>query len=126
MARRIRIGCAPGYRSCRSAMVSGSGRGAVASLVVSAAAAACCWLAVPAMAHQWYPKTCCNDQDCFPADRVQRRGDGALEIDAWPVRVIVPPGFEARASRDNRVHVCVWRDGMGQYHARCLFLPGIG
>ena len=80
----------------------------------------------PAEAHQWYPKKCCNDQDCFPAERVTRLEDGGLEIRAGPVRVIVPRGFEARASQDERVHVCVWRDGMGKYHARCLFLPGIG
>lgn len=80
----------------------------------------------PVEAHQWYPKTCCNDQDCFAAERVTRLDDGGLEIRAGPVRVIVPPGFEAQASQDNQVHVCVWRDGMGKYHARCLFLPGIG
>lgn len=79
-----------------------------------------------ARSHQWYPKTCCNDQDCSPADHMERRRDGSIKIRTGPITVIVPPGFEASASRDNRVHVCVWRDGLGKYHARCVFLPGIG
>lgn len=102
------------------------GRVVRASVFAGVAACVCCWPLAGVMAHQWYPKTCCNDQDCFAADRVERHDDGTLEIHAGPVRVIVPPGFEARTSRDNRIHVCVWRDGMGRYHARCLFLPGVG
>jgi hypothetical protein len=113
------------------AVVSGNGRSLSAGAWLRAARKACLvagvatWSAA-ALAHQWYPKTCCNDQDCFPADHIERRGDGSLKIRTGPITVIVPPGFEASASRDNRVHVCVWRDGLGKYHARCVFLPGIG
>jgi hypothetical protein len=45
---------------------------------------------------------------------------------AGPIHVIVPAGFAIQPSRDADAHVCVWRDGVGRYHARCVFLPGIG
>lgn len=77
-------------------------------------------------AHVWYPRACCNDQDCFRADRVEHRADGSLAIRAGPINVIVPPGFEVQPSLDADAHVCVWRDGLGRYHARCVFMPGIG
>jgi hypothetical protein len=80
----------------------------------------------PGMAHGWYPKACCNDQDCFRADEFERRADGSLAMRAGPIHVIVPAGFAIQPSRDADAHVCVWRDGVGRYHARCVFLPGIG
>jgi hypothetical protein len=120
------IGCRPGRGVGSGWVLFRGGWRVICSLLMWGLAAAGCWLPAPTVAHQWYPKACCNEQDCFAADRVVRRSDGALEIQAGPVHVLVPPGFEARASRDNRVHVCVWRDGVGKYHARCLFLPGIG
>ena len=79
-----------------------------------------------AQAHHWYPRECCTDQDCFRATVVVRRPDGSLKIDAGHITVIVPPGFPARPSQDNDPHVCVYRDIRGRYHARCVFLPGIG
>lgn len=80
----------------------------------------------PARAHFWYPKECCNDQDCFRAARVKRQPDGSLRIDVDHFSVIVPPDLEARPSQDNDAHVCVFRDLFGKYHARCVFLPGVG
>lgn len=78
------------------------------------------------LAHQWYPKECCNDQDCFPATKVERLPDQGLRVELGHITVIVPPGFDARPSQDNKVHVCVYRDIRGHYHPRCVFLPGVG
>ena len=79
-----------------------------------------------ARAHLWYPKECCNEQDCFRATSVVRLPDGSLRMTAGPIRVIVPPGFEKFPSQDNDAHVCVFSDLQGRYHPRCVFLPGIG
>jgi len=81
--------------------------------------------AVPAMAHYWYPKKCCNDQDCFRATAIKRMSDGRLKIEAGHITVIVPRDFPALLSLDNDPHVCVYRDNMGRYRPRCVFLPGV-
>jgi hypothetical protein len=86
----------------------------------------CLTLASPTVAHLWYPKKCCNDQDCFRATTVEHLPDGSLRIESGPIEVIVPPGFPALTSQDNDAHVCVYRDIMGRYHPRCVFLPGVG
>lgn len=83
-------------------------------------------VAEPVSAHFWYPKTCCNDQDCFRATAVQRLPDGRLRIDAGHITVFVPRGFAIRPSQDNDPHVCVYRDIRGHYQPRCVFLPGLG
>ncbi len=80
----------------------------------------------PAHAHLWYPKECCNEQDCFRATSVERLPDGSLRMRAGNIKVTVPPDFEKFPSQDNDAHVCVFSDLQGRYHARCVFLPGIG
>ena len=82
-------------------------------------------ISTPALAHFWYPKECCNDQDCFRVSSMKRQADGSLKIEAGHISVVVPPGYAARPSQDNDAHVCVYRDLRGQYHARCVFLPGV-
>lgn len=42
-----------------------------------------------ASAHSWYPKECCSDQDCMPADRIEVDSHGDL-----------PRGFALRPSHD--------------------------
>ena len=79
-----------------------------------------------ARAHLWYPKACCNDQDCFRATRVEHLPDGSLRIYTDHLSVIVPPTYVSFPSQDNDAHVCVYRDIRGRYHPRCVFLPGIG
>jgi len=79
-----------------------------------------------AHAHLWYPKECCNEQDCFRATSVVRLPDGSLRMIAGPIRVTVPPDFEKFPSQDNDAHVCVFSDMRGRYQPRCVFLPGIG
>ncbi len=80
----------------------------------------------PALAHLWYPKECCNDQDCFRATSVVQLPDGSLRMTAGPIKVTVPPDFEKFPSQDNDAHVCVYSDLQGRYRPRCVFLPGIG
>jgi len=79
-----------------------------------------------ARAHLWYPKACCNDQDCFRATRVEHLPDGSLRIHTDHLSVIVPPSYVSFPSLDNDAHVCVYRDIRGRYQPRCVFLPGIG
>lgn len=79
----------------------------------------------PARAHLWYPKACCNDQDCFRATSIEHRADGSMKIDAGHISVVVPPGYLTLPSLDNDAHICVYRDIAGRYHPRCVFLPGV-
>ncbi|MBI3516623.1 MAG: hypothetical protein HY060_21535, partial [Proteobacteria bacterium] len=30
----------------------------------------------PSLAHDWYPRECCSNVDCAPADTIERRADG--------------------------------------------------
>lgn len=78
---------------------------------------------LPALAHSWYPRECCNDIDCVKVERLERRPDGSMLMESGPITVIVPKGFDARPSQDRDAHVCVYRDVRGRYHARCVFLP---
>jgi hypothetical protein len=76
-------------------------------------------------AHFWYPKKCCNDQDCFRAVSIKRLPDGRLAITASHFTVIVPSGFPIRPSLDSDSHICVYRNISGQYLPRCVFMPGM-
>ena len=78
-----------------------------------------------AQAHLWYPKACCNDQDCFRANRIEHLPDGSMRMHTNHMSVIVPRFFMSFPSLDNDAHVCVYRDLRGRYHPRCVFLPGI-
>ena len=75
----------------------------------------------PVTAHSWYPKRCCHDMDCHPADTVHRLPDGTLVLSRGAIRVRVPQGFPIEASPDGRSHFCVFESGWG-LEARCVFL----
>lgn len=72
----------------------------------TATIAALLLLTVPAIAHSWYPKECCSDRDCSPADTVRDDPRGGLMVSAGNQSVWVPSGFPRRSSPDNRVHIC--------------------
>src|SRR5262245_10024201 len=76
------------------------------------------------LAHSWYPRYCCQDEDCRKADRIGKLSDGSMAIDAGSMHVFMPPGFLQQPSRDNDAHVCAYQMPTGQYVPRCLFLPG--
>ena len=99
---------------------------ALALMIGALVATAIVLTATPVIAHSWYPKKCCNEQDCFPATRIERLSDKRLQVTAGHITVVIPLGFPALPSQDNNAHVCVYRDIMGRYHPRCLFLPGVG
>lgn len=77
-----------------------------------------------AFAHYWYPAECCNDQDCFKVHKIEHLADGSMIMHAGHFTVIVPPGFQTRKSLDNDSHVCVYRNVLGRYLPRCVFMPG--
>lgn len=85
-------------------------------------------LLVPAGAHDWYPHDCCHDMDCAP---VESAGLAPMEgtlpqlvVTSKHGRAIVRRGASIRASKDNRMHVCMKRfDPLGEMEVICLFLP---
>ena len=78
----------------------------------------------PSLAHSWYPPKCCNEIDCFRVSRVQRELGGGMRMFTDHFEVGIPPGFQVLPSQDADAHVCVYRDLLGRYLPRCVFLPG--
>jgi hypothetical protein len=73
-------------------------------------------------AHSWYPKRCCHDMDCHPADRVHSLPDGTLVLSRGAILVRAPRSFPIEASPDGRAHFWVFESGW-DLEARCVFLP---
>jgi len=74
--------------------------------------------AVPALAHSWYPLTCCGNMDCFPVacDQLVETVSGLL---------YVPTGNllkreQVQPSQDLHCHVCLGRGG--DHRSICAFI----
>jgi len=61
-----------------------------------------------ALAHSWYPRHCCHDQDCRKVERIEKLPDGAMVMHAGSMHVLVPRGFFQQPSQDNDAHVCAY------------------
>ncbi|MGE0702032.1 MAG: hypothetical protein AB7O57_23245 [Hyphomicrobiaceae bacterium] len=83
----------------------------------------------PASAHDWYPHDCCHDMDCAPVESAEWLASMAgglpqLVVTSKHGKAIVRRGASIRASKDNRMHVCMKRyDPLGEMEVICLFLP---
>src|SRR5262245_44374093 len=75
-----------------------------------------------AAAHSWYPRSCCDDGDCFPADTVQRLSDNTLVLSRGSIVILVTRSFPVQGSPDGRAHFCVYHSGWS-FKARCVWLP---
>ena len=74
--------------------------------------------AVPALAHSWYPLTCCGNMDCLPVacDQLVETGSGWLYI---PTGNLFKPE-QVQPSQDDHCHVCL---GIGVGHRSiCAFI----
>lgn len=75
-------------------------------------------------AHSWYPKECCSNQDCMPADRIEVDARGDLRVIVGPLRIWVPRGFAVRPSHDTRIHICFREEKDLKFlMPLCLFVP---
>ncbi len=86
-------------------------------------AAAIAWI-VPAHAHLWYPKECCNDKDCHEADNVTEMPDGSAQVRVGGDTMSVPRRLKRRKSLDEHYHVCYGKVN-GAISVYCFFQPGL-
>jgi hypothetical protein len=78
-----------------------------------------------ALAHSWYPLSCCSERDCAPVEAhavEEVRGGWRLEDGTFI------PYARARPSPDGRFHVCRHQDGQGalirkQDEPDCFWAP---
>jgi hypothetical protein len=73
-------------------------------------------------AHSWYPRECCSDHDCTPADSLHKDRHGDTIVIVGANRIWVPRGFVAQPSHDDQIHIC-FRENEFDFKAICLFLP---
>jgi hypothetical protein len=61
-----------------------------------------------ALAHEWYPPSCCSDRDCapYPATNVRETPNGFLLHDG-----VLVPYAKTQASPDGQFHRCSRPDG---------------
>lgn len=85
----------------------------------------------PTLAHDWYPKDCCHNDDCAPVEAITQLipiagGAAHMVVRSKHGSAIVPPDFPARASKDGRMHICMRHSKTDPYadiSVICLFLP---
>jgi hypothetical protein len=79
-----------------------------------------------AYAHSWYPKECCSQFDCVPADQIEMGTSGIAVVVVGRQRIAIPPGFVTRSSPDGHIQVCFVaspEEGVPPTPL-CLFVPG--
>jgi hypothetical protein len=95
--------------------------------------------AAPAAAHDWYPLECCHAMDCAPVEQVEvlagpvvasiigspaiASPPGAMLVTTKHGRVLVPPNFPRRDSRDHQMHACMRPGEGGSMRLICIFIP---
>jgi hypothetical protein len=74
-------------------------------------------VAIPALAHSWYPLACCGNMDCFPVacDQLVETVSGWLYV---PTGNLFDPE-QVQPSQDHHCHVCV---GHGDHRSICAFI----
>jgi hypothetical protein len=82
----------------------------------------------PTPAHSWYPKECCNDNDCAPVVafwRLMPTGSvpPQLVVTSRHGTAVVPFDFPVRVSKDGRMYVCMRQNEFGTWDVMCLFMP---
>jgi hypothetical protein len=80
-----------------------------------------------ARAHDWYPRECCSNRDCGPAETVVRRDDGSYLVTMRGMSVVIPADYRNwRPSPDGRIHVCIRKLRSGSEYLICAFRgPGV-
>jgi len=77
-----------------------------------------------AVAHDWYPRECCSDQDCAPVERSESLPDGSLRLTSRVGTTVVPAAFPRQQSPDGQVHICMVRySHFDEMRPVCLFVP---
>jgi hypothetical protein len=74
--------------------------------------------AIPALAHSWYPLSCCGNMDCFPVACHQL----VETVSGW---LYVPTGNlfnreQVQPSQDQHCHVCLSHGG--DHRSLCAFI----
>jgi hypothetical protein len=93
-----------------------------ARTLVTAGLMSVCVAATAAWPHDWYPRECCGDGDCGPADSVVRREDGSYLVTSRGMSVVIPADYGRwRESPDGRIHVCIRRLRSGSEYLICAF-----
>jgi hypothetical protein len=78
-------------------------------------------IALPAEAHDWYPKECCEENHCHPIDCTEIRTAGTSSY-FW--RGYLFPKTLVSPSLDGNCHVCIIPRAYGRNELRCMFLGG--
>jgi hypothetical protein len=93
------------------------------SILVAAGLLAGAGMVFPAHTHSWYPRECCSDGDCMPADGIERDARGDMQVIVGRRRIWVPDGFAVRPSADHQIHICFHVDDYKFLMPLCLFMP---
>lgn len=74
-----------------------------------------------ALAHDWYPASCCSGHDCHPieTDELIEQADGSWVY--LPTKTVFPKD-KIHPSRDNKFHVCIGTYEFNKGQPLCAFI----